>query len=93
MLEVYLKTGTMDKNVIKVNDDKLTDKRSQGLIHHPHESAWRVGQPKWHDHPLIQPFSCLKRHFPLITRPNANLIITTLQIHLCKHCRTTKLIK
>ena len=89
MLELYLKIGTINKNVIKVNDDKLPIKRCQSLVHHSHERNRHIGQSKWHNHPLIQPLLSFKHRFPLITRSNANLMISTLQIKICEHRHTT----
>lgn len=55
---------TINKNIIKVNNNKLANKRSKALSdHYPYECAWCIRKAKLHDKPLIQTFTGIKAVF------------------------------
>jgi len=64
-------TLTIDKNVVKVKNHKLTNVRPKHLVHKPDESAKDIGQIEWHHKPLIQTPFGLDCYFSLITLSNA----------------------
>jgi len=67
--------------------------RTKHLVHKPHESDRGIGQIEWHHKPLIQTPFGLKRRLPFINLSNANLVVSTPQIHLREHTRAMKLIQ
>jgi hypothetical protein len=83
----------MHINVSTINQKEPTNEWTKYLVHHAHESVRGARNPKWHHQQLIQPLKILKCRFPPITRVDANLMIPTLQIQLCKHNGTTQLIQ
>ena len=80
MLNMCLMVKAMDKDVIKVDDDKLYDERVECLVHYPYECARSIRQPKQYQQPFIEPFSSFECGLPLITNPHPNLVVPTLQI-------------
>ncbi|PKU88078.1 hypothetical protein MA16_Dca020049 [Dendrobium catenatum] len=73
---------TIDKNVVKVDNYKLSYERAQHLGHNPHESAWGITQSNWHDHPLIKSILDLKGSFSLIIVSDLDLVVPTFKVNL-----------
>jgi len=80
MLQMLGLAKTVDKDFIKVDNHKLTQERFKHLVHYPHESAWCIGQPKRHDHPLVQSFQNLEQCLPFISQSNANLMVAEITL-------------
>jgi hypothetical protein len=54
MLQVFGPSLVVNENVIQIYNYKSIGERSQDIVHHPHESGWRIYQTKGHDQPLFQ---------------------------------------
>jgi hypothetical protein len=84
MIHVIHRVATINKNIIKIDDDKFSDKRFQYLIHESHESAWCIRKTERHHHPLVKSLFSLEHSFPFISRSYTNLVISTLQVNFRK---------
>ncbi len=84
MPKVFFLCSTKIKSIIQINNNKLTNKLLQDLIHQLHEGARCICQSKWHDHPFIQSTIGLESCLPLISFFDPDLMVTTLQINLFK---------
>jgi hypothetical protein len=64
-LKVLFFCSAVDKNVVKVNNDKLIEKMSQDLVHHAHESAWSIRKAEWRNDPLEKAFFGFESRFSI----------------------------
>jgi hypothetical protein len=56
-------------------------------MHEPIEHAIGVGQSKRDDHPLIQTMLHLECGFPLISKPNTDMMIPALMVNFGEYLR------
>jgi hypothetical protein len=93
VLKVLFLCSAVDKNVVKLNNDKLVEKMSQDLVHHAHESAWSIRKAEWHNDPLEKAFFGFESRFPFITGTDSDLVISTFKINFREYLGTIELIK
>lgn len=48
MLKMIIYGSAKNKNIIKINNGELTDKRAKHFIHHSHKGARGIRKPEWH---------------------------------------------
>lgn len=77
----------VDEDMIKVDDDKISHKWLQYLMHKSHKYVGCVGQPKEHDLPLVETVLHLEHYLPLVAKAYSNLVIPTFKINLGKDLR------
>ena len=83
--EVLLMLGdgmTIDENVIKIYDQKLTGEGSKHIIHEAHECTQGIRESERHDEPFVEPFEIFKRRLPFIPCPDADLVIPVSEVQL-----------
>jgi hypothetical protein len=56
MLQVFSPSLVVNENVIQIHHYKIIGEWSQDIVHHPHESGWRICQTKGHDQPFKKAF-------------------------------------
>jgi hypothetical protein len=56
MLQVFGTSPSVNENVIQIQHYKIIGEWSQDIVHHPHESGWRVFQTKGHEQPFKKAF-------------------------------------
>jgi hypothetical protein len=56
MLQVFCPRFVVNENVIQIHHYKSIGEWSQDIVHHPHESGWRICQTKGHDQPFKKAF-------------------------------------
>jgi hypothetical protein len=56
MLQMFVPSLVVNENVIQIHHYKSIGEWSQDIVHHPHESGWRIFQTKWHDQPFKKAF-------------------------------------
>jgi hypothetical protein len=56
MLQVFCLSLALNENVIQIHHYKIIGEWSQDIIHHPHESGWRIFQAKGYDQPFEKTF-------------------------------------
>jgi hypothetical protein len=49
MFKMLIPNKTVDKNIVKINNDEVIDVRSQHIIHKPHKDGRGIAKSKWHD--------------------------------------------
>jgi len=72
---------TINQDIIKVNDYKLTNKSTQHMIYQSHKSTRCISKSKRHNQPLIQTIFSFKNSFSFIPFFHPNLMITTFKIN------------
>jgi hypothetical protein len=82
----------VDENIIEVNHHKFIEKKAEYPIHDSHESAQCVWQFEGHNDPFEKFILRLEGSFSFITRLDANLMISSLQIEFQEDGYTTELI-
>jgi hypothetical protein len=56
MLQMFRPSLVVNENVIHIHHYKIIGEWSQDIVHHPHESGWRICQTEGHDQPLKKAF-------------------------------------
>ena len=82
----------MHKNIVKVDLDTLVQKWCEHLVHILLKAGRSVGKTESHDLHLIRSKRCHEHSFPLVARPDSDLIVARLQIELGEEFQSTKLI-
>uniref|UniRef100_A0A2P2MXE5 Uncharacterized protein n=1 Tax=Rhizophora mucronata TaxID=61149 RepID=A0A2P2MXE5_RHIMU len=49
MLQVLVSRLAKNKNIIKIDHNKFSQKGFQNLGHEPHECRWCIRQTEWHN--------------------------------------------
>jgi hypothetical protein len=52
MLQVFFPSFTLNEDVIQIHHYKIIGEWSHDIVHHPHESGWRICQTKGHGQPF-----------------------------------------
>ena len=84
---------TVDENVIKIYDQKLTGEGPKHIIHEAHECTRGIRESERHDKPFAEPFGSFKCCLPFIPRPDANLVIPFSEVQLGENFGTGQLIQ
>jgi hypothetical protein len=74
----------VNKDIIKVNDNKFSRKRFKNMIHKMHKCTGSIRESKWHDHPFIKAISSFESYLPFIIISHANLMTSATKIRLEK---------
>lgn len=77
MSHVGIQGGTVHKDIVEENYDKLTQKRRQHGIHGCLEGGRCICQSKRHDQELIMTLICLEGCFQYVSFIHTNLMITS----------------
>jgi hypothetical protein len=93
MLQVFCPSLVVNENVNQIHHYKSIGEWSQNIIHHPHESGWRICQAKGHDQPFEKTFLGLEGSVPYICVFYRDLVVTRLQINLTEVFGPRELIK
>ena len=80
----------MHKNIVQVDLDTLVQKWREHLVHISLKAGRSVGKTESHDLHSIRSEWCHERSFPLVTRPDLDLIVARLQIKLGEEFRSVK---
>jgi hypothetical protein len=56
MLQVFGPSLVVNENFIHIHHYKIIVEWLQDIVHHPHESGWRMCQTKGHDQPFKKDF-------------------------------------
>ena len=80
----------MHKNIIKVDLDTLVQKWREHLVHISLKAGRSIGKTESHDLHSIRSEWCHECSFPLVARPDSDLIVARLQIELGEEFRSAK---
>jgi hypothetical protein len=53
---VFSPSLLVNENFIEIHHYKIIGEWLQDIVHHPHESGWRIFQTKGHDQPFKKAF-------------------------------------
>jgi hypothetical protein len=56
MMQLFFPSIVVNENVIQIHHYKRIGEWSRDIIHHPHESGWRLCQTRGHEQPFKKTF-------------------------------------
>ena len=85
MMGMVLNELAIYKYVIEINNNKLSNQRTQNMIHKMHESRRGIGQTKWRDEPFIETEFGLEGRLPFVS--NGHPYLRSEERRVGKECR------
>ena len=82
MLAVRVGILAVDKNIVKVYDDKLVKHVTEVVVHEMLKGCWRICKTKRHYLILIEAISSAEGRFPFITFLDAKQVVGASQVNL-----------
>ena len=82
MVSVFRFMRGIDKDIVKIYNNKYIEEFLQSSVNIGLERRWRVGQSKRHHSEFETPISCLESSFPFIAFLDMNQVIGSLKIQL-----------
>jgi hypothetical protein len=82
-------SSTIDDNIIKENEDKMTEKRMEDMIHEALEGGGGITQDKGHDQELIVTLMSLKDSLGDVFLFHMDLVVVRMEIKFKEVLRTT----